>query len=158
MWGFVWLYNGWFYLTTLLNEKTGMGGPCLDDWGQSRTLITISMSGNFFIMPRIKCSTPLHLYQKKKQPFTVHILGVKLFLVWYLAILLIIIKLCKWVTCSAYHKYTIFSLFFFWMNKYCWLFSAGTNLTNIHYLQTLKHELTKSAKHWHAKCLIFKLY
>jgi hypothetical protein len=53
------------YHTTLLNENTGIGLWNLEDWGQSLTLIYISMSGNFLITSRIKCSTPLHLKTTK---------------------------------------------------------------------------------------------
>ena len=44
---------------TLLNENTGLGGPkCLLICGQSRILITSSMSGSFGSNAIIKCSTP----------------------------------------------------------------------------------------------------
>ena len=57
----VYIYIYRTLLTTLLKENTGRGSWYLEDWGQSLVLSINSMSGNFLITPRIKCSTPLHL-------------------------------------------------------------------------------------------------
>jgi len=48
-----------YTIITLLKENTGFGGPkCLLICGQSRILITSSMSGSFGSNAIIKCSTP----------------------------------------------------------------------------------------------------